>query len=599
MTTTVPDSEAGLFDVFDRDCDADPARPAIIEGAHTMTYADLRAQVDALAARLHGLGVGSEDVVGVCLPRSRWSIVAALAVLRAGAVYCPLPTDIPAHRMQSLTARARPRAVIATSETADLFAGVTVISPTTTHPSHRFPTGGVIRPATAAAIVFTSGSTGTPKGVVDTYAALAHHLNLARHRFGIDGTSIVLFKTATTFDLSFYEMLLPPLSGATVIVAPPGDELDPDALLQRINHHHVTFLTAVPTMLALLVAHTGTAAITALQTVVACGERLDASLAAAAHRAFPRAQLINAYGPTEATVAVTTAIIDTVVDNPVTVGHPLPGTAIRVLDNTLRHCTPAQTGDIYLTGTQLARGYLGAPDMTSTRFVADPVGDHGETMYHTGDRGYRTSGGHIYVTGRNDSQVKYNGHRIELPGIETILLSHPAVTTAAVIPEHRDGVVTQLHAHVGGDTDPQTLRQHLLHHLPPSHIPSPITVHATLPTTTAGKIDRNALRTTPATTAPGEFPPPAHPQRYREPLAEQLLELISTISGHHVASLDANLVSEGLTSATSSPSSPVSTTRGTAPSPPHASSSTPLHERSSTRSTTAPPAPPRPPSWCT
>ena len=541
---TVTDS---LFELFDAACRRHPHRVALIDEATEWDLDGVRRGVFALAEHLEDAGIGPEQVVAVDVSRGAWSVIAPLAVLHAGGVYLPVDRRAPHVTRRATVERARPSVVVhdGDSDLLDLPGTSTLdvrqlrIDPA---PGERRPRPV---PEDAASItVFTSGSTGRPKGVVDTRRALVHHMAEARALLDVGFESTVLFCSAPTFDLSFYEMLLPTLSGARVVVAPENAVERPAEMLRLISRHSVTFVAAVPTVLSMLTSTAGAATFPSVTKIVSCGERLDPSVADGARETFPNALVVNAYGPAECMVAVSATAVERAPRPPISSGPPITGSSLLVLDAQLNPTAPDEVGDIYIAGEQLARGYLEDPVTTAARFVAAPFPLTGTRMYRTGDRGFLSSSGHVRITGRDDHQVKWNGVRIELGAVEHALSEHPDVVVAAVVPAWDGDRITRLDAHVvaGPLADPREITSFAADRLPRSHRPSSVTCHDAFPMTAGGKIARDRLVPATREDAPSSTGVAFAPDESR------VADLVDQIAGHRPRSMDIDLVDAGVSS---------------------------------------------------
>ncbi|HEU4545013.1 MAG TPA: non-ribosomal peptide synthetase, partial [Microlunatus sp.] len=352
-------------------------------------------------------------------------------------------------------------------------------------------------PDDAAYVVFTSGSTGAPKGVVVPHGAIVNCLRANRRWEPLSADDRVLFKAAVTFDVAVREVFWPLVQGATIVVAAPGGQRDPGYLADLVRRESITTVDFVPSMLpAFLDLHP--APYPALRRITCGGEVLAPELARRVHDVLGIA-VQNFYGPTEAAVEVTTwpwSPAETEGTGSVPIGRPGINTGVLVLDERLEPSPVGTIGELYLSGTQLARGYLGRPGLTAERFVADPHGPAGARLYRTGDRGRWRPDGVLEFAGRDDGQVKVNGRRIELGEIEAALRSHPAVSDGVVTDtEHRPGDI-RLTAYAvpraGASLDPAELRAHLSRALPRPLVPAVVVLDA-LPLTKHGKLDRAAL----------------------------------------------------------------------------------------------------------
>ncbi|MFI6937384.1 amino acid adenylation domain-containing protein [Streptomyces sp. NPDC050287] len=382
-----------------------------------LTYAELDAQSAGLARRLAALGAGPERVVAVELPRSADLVVALVAVLRSGAAYLPIDVDLPEARRATMIDDAQPVAVID---------GSGIPNGTPTEDDLPAP-----EPGSPAYVIYTSGSTGKPKGVVVEHRAIANRLLWMQHQFGLSPDDRVAQKTPCGFDVSVWEFFWPLLQGAALVVAEPGGHRDPAYLARFFQEERITTAHFVPSMLEVFVDEPE-AARNSLRRVVCSGEALPSALVER-WASVSDVPLWNLYGPTEAAVDVTAWRCTPGGSGEVPIGTPVWNTQIHVLDHALRPVPAGVPGELYLAGDQLARGYLGRPDLSAGRFVANPFGESGSRMYRTGDLVRRAPGGEVVFLGRSDDQVKVRGVRIELGEISAALSAHDGVRTSAVI----------------------------------------------------------------------------------------------------------------------------------------------------------------------
>ncbi|MFF2397096.1 amino acid adenylation domain-containing protein [Nocardia sp. NPDC058114] len=478
--------------------------PAVTANGVTLSFGAFDSRVHRLARWLIDEGVRPETVVAVAMTRGIESIVTAHAVCRAGGVYLPLDPHSPAQRADRILATSRAalvlttaadnfttdRASVAQVEALDLsgFADTSVSDLDRLAP---------LLPRNAAYLLFTSGSTGEPKGVSVSHEAITSTFEWMqrRHRFGAGDT--VLYRTAATFDASLLELFLPLLVGARVVAAPVSGRLDrdPHYLADLMATERVGMVQLTSSMLTVLAEEADLSGCTALRCVITGGEPLPPPTAARI-RALTGARVHNLYGPTEAAVCITHHETSGADRGNVPIGLPAGGADVRVLDTELRPVAVGVIGELYLTGTQLARGYLARPARTAGSFVADPLG-HGERMYRTGDLVSWGPHGELDYVGRADSQVKLRGQRIELGEIEAALLSCPGVAHSAVIlREDTPGdqrLAAYLVAKADTDIDIATVRSGLRARVPAYMVPAAFVVLDHIPRTTSEKIDRKAL----------------------------------------------------------------------------------------------------------
>ncbi|WON75750.1 enterobactin synthase subunit F [Serratia sp. UGAL515B_01] len=490
-----------------------PAAPALADKHYQFNYRETREQVVALAQRLLEYGVQPGDIVAVALPRSVFLSLALMAIVEAGAAYLPLDTGYPDERLGMMLEDAKPRLIVTEAlrrsrftDFGDVLVYDAPLQPVTSA-NIQGPT-----PHHPAYVIFTSGSTGRPKGVLVGHQAIVNRLLWMQHQYPLAADDVVLQKTPCSFDVSVWEFFWPLMVGAQLVMAPPEAHRDPQQLLALIAHHKVTNLHFVPSMLAAFVSALDSEQATAdcqpLRRVFCSGEALPAELCRQ-WQSRTRIPLHNLYGPTEAAVDVTWhsasgGSLAAVTGANVPIGQPVWNTGLRILDNRLQPVPPGVAGDLYLTGVQLAHGYLARPDLTASRFVADIAGNGGR-MYRTGDVARWLPDGTVEYLGRSDDQLKIRGQRIELSEIDHALLSLPGVyqavahalviegTVADTLGSDARQLVGYLVAQPGVRLDSEALRTALAERLPPHMVPVALVEMAALPLSANGKLARNAL----------------------------------------------------------------------------------------------------------
>ncbi|ULR48216.1 non-ribosomal peptide synthetase [Streptomyces deccanensis] len=461
-----------------------PEAVALVFEDEELTYAELDERANRLAHALIARGAGPERIVALALPRSTELIVAEVAVLKSGAAYLPIDHDYPADRIAYMLGDARPVCMVTTGETArdlpDPAEGMTLLeldAPATAaelagrpvHDPTEADRGAPLTVLNAAYVIYTSGSTGRPKGVVLAHGGVAKLVATQSERFGIGPHSRVLQFASPSFDVAFWDLCLGLLSGGRLVVVPAERRVPGAPLADYANAHGITFMILPP---ALLAAMPDDVELPPTATLLAGTERVSPELVGRYARGR---MMFNAYGPTEATTNSTLGLCDP--DIPagaiVPIGVPDPGTRAYVLDAFLRPVPAGVTGELYLGGAGLARGYLGRPDLTAERFVADPFGEPGERLYRTGDLVRWRADGRLEFLGRADAQVKIRGFRIEPGEIESVLRGHPAVDqVTVVVREDRPGdrrlaayVVPALDAPREADADARVEEWKELHEL--------------------------------------------------------------------------------------------------------------------------------------
>jgi amino acid adenylation domain-containing protein len=493
----------------------DPGAPALLADGQVLSYAELDARANRLAHHLIANGVAPETPVGLSLPRGTDQIVALLAILKAGGAHVPLDPSYPPERLGWMLADAGAALLVTDRATRAPWCPDTLpailLDEAAEGLAHRPATAPrvPVRPDNTAYVIYTSGSTGRPKGTVVTHRGVTGMLAGA-HRAAPTGPGHrVLQFASASFDAAFWETAMALCNGAALVLAPAEQLLPGPALTGTLTERGITHVTLPPAVLAVLPP----GGLPRGLVLFTAGEKCPAELAA---RWAPDRMMFNAYGPTEATVCSTVSERLDGAREPA-IGEPVPGTGALVLDAGLRPVPDGVTGELYLVGQGLARGYHGRAALTAERFVACPYGPAGERMYRTGDVVRRTPGGGLRFLGRADHQIKVRGFRAEPGEIERELTRHPGVAQAVVVAVGREQR-RRLTAHVvtaaGHAPTAAELRDHLARRLPPQLVPSAFAFPASLPLTANGKTDRRALES--AEAAPPAQDPRAAPRSAAE-----------------------------------------------------------------------------------
>ncbi|WP_338927323.1 non-ribosomal peptide synthase/polyketide synthase (plasmid) [Mycetohabitans endofungorum] len=521
--TTAPDpAHPCIHQLFEAQVQRSPDATALVYETQTLSYAQLNAQVNRLAHRLIELGVKPDARVAICVERSPAMVVGLLAIMKAGGAYVPLDPAYPCERLAHILADTG--SAIALADTAGqsalgdaVMASFTVLDPNVL--PERAATNPQVPELTArhlAYVIYTSGSTGMPKGVMVEHAQITHlfdvtQLDDAQKRdqasmkhpvwmqqaYGLTPDDRVLQKAPLTFDVSVWECFCTLLNGATLVVAAPGVHRDPSALMELMIRQRITTVHFVPSMLSMFLATDGVQRCTAVKRVLCTGEALTSTHVRLCQRLLPHAQLHNLYGPTEATIGVAAWTCPAeYTEDTIPIGRPIAHNRLYLLD---RHGQPVPlraTGELYISGASVVRGYLNGPDLTAERFLLDPFSDReGARMYKTGDLARYRPDGNLEFLGRNDHQVKIRGLRIELGEIKTCLVRHPQVQEAVVL-ALGEGMDKRLVAYVVAEPDDalaSTLRAHVAARLPEYMVPAAFVRLDALPLTPNGKLDRRAL----------------------------------------------------------------------------------------------------------
>ncbi|MGW2677748.1 amino acid adenylation domain-containing protein [Streptomyces sp. NPDC001436] len=521
-----------LPDAFEAQVRRDPGRVALVGEHETLTYEEFNRRANRLAHWLVERGAGPERLVAVKVPRSVDLMVAIYAVVKAGAAYVPVDTELPEDRVRLVLDSADPLLVL-DAALPDV-SGYPDTDP-----------GRELSPDHAAYVIFTSGSTGRPKGVQVSHRAILNRLRWGLSYFDVTEEDRVLLSTTASFDVSVPEIFAPLQVGAAVVIARPDGRRDPAYLAGLIRRERVTGADFVPSLLEAFTAEPAAKDCDSLRWIEVAGEAFPPALADKAAALLPGLGVYNLYGPTEASVEVT-AHRHVPGAQRVPIGTPVWNTQVYVLDAALRPVAPGVPGELYLAGTGLARGYLGQTALTSERFVANPFGPPGSRMYRTGDVVRWNGDGAVEYLGRSDFQVKLRGFRIELGEIEQVIAAHPDVDSAvALVREDRPGdqrlvvYVVPAAGSTPGRPDPAALTDLARAHLPEYMVPSAVVPLAELPTTPSGKLDRKAL---PAPDLPARAEAGRGP---RNPTEEVLCRLFAELLGVDEIGIDADFFDHG------------------------------------------------------
>ncbi|HSL47729.1 MAG TPA: amino acid adenylation domain-containing protein, partial [Candidatus Deferrimicrobiaceae bacterium] len=475
-----------------------PEALAVAGETERLSYGELEARSNKLAHHLRARGVGPEVVVGLCLARSPDLVVALLAILKAGGAYLPLDPTYPRERLAFMLEDAGARLLITDTTLADrlpdharvcLDAEADAIARRPAPP----PAHG-LDPRNPAYVIYTSGSTGRPKAVVVEHASFANKIVALAQSFDVKPEFRSALVISCGFDASIEQTLLPLIGGGAVVVISDAAREAPDRFWHEVKRHGVSFISCVPSYLDSVLPQ---APPTLLLNHLALGGE---TFTRAFHREIVRhlkvAHVTNLYGPTEATIdAVAFAVTGEEPGPDIPIGRPLSNYRVYVLDGGLVPVPVGVSGELYVAGSGLARGYVGRAGLTAERFVADPFGAPGSRMYRTGDVARWRRDGVLEFLGRADAQVKVRGFRIEPGEIEACLLRDGAVAQAVVVarPDRAGQLVGYVVAAPGARPDAAALRAHVAEHLPDHMVPAAVVVLERLPLTPNGKLDRRAL----------------------------------------------------------------------------------------------------------
>lgn len=528
-----------LHELFEAQVERTPEGIAVDYDGQQLSYRELNQRANQLAHYLRTLSVAPDALVGVCMERSLEMVVALYGVLKAGGAYVPIDPEYPEERIAYMLEdagfsvlltqrRVLDRLPACSAKTLCLDDGWDQIA--------RYEEGNpakVTTPGNLAYMIYTSGSTGKPKGAMNTHRAICNRLLWMQDQYQLTPADRILQKTPASFDVSVWEFFWPLLTGARLVLAKPGGHQDPAYLISLMTEQRITVAHFVPSMLAIFLAEPRAERCVSLRHVICSGEALPFNLQEQFFRLLP-AQLHNLYGPTEAAVDVTHWTCRRHNQrNIVPIGRPVANTQIYILDRYLQPVPIGVSGDLYIGGVQVGRGYHNRPELTAEKFLPDPFSADPEArMYKTGDLCRWLEDGNVEYIGRSDFQVKVRGLRIELGEIEAVLDRHEAVRQCIVVAREETPADKILVAYVEPrqmEVAPAVgdLRAYLSEHLPAYMIPSIFVVMEKLPLSPNGKIDRKALPPPKQgrVDVAGKFVAP------RDPLEQMLAQIWSEILG--------------------------------------------------------------------
>jgi amino acid adenylation domain-containing protein len=445
-----------LHELITEQCRRTPSAAAVLFEGEEVSFAELDRWSSQLALRLNRLGVGPDTRVAVCMQRCPGLVAALLGVLKAGGAYVPLDPGYPAARLSYLLGDCGAAVLVTDESSAGRLPGFrgTVLNMTELSADADDEFRPVlVRPDDLAYVIYTSGSTGSPRGAMNSHRAIVNRLRWMQRTFGLTAADRVLQKTPISFDVSVWEFFWPLMTGTTLVLARPEGHRDPCYLATLIAREQVTTVHFVPSMLRLFLDEPLVARCDSLRRVICSGEELPYAL----QRRFfeiSGAELHNLYGPTEAAVDVTAWRCDR--DDPgprVPIGRPVDNTAIYVLDTHGEPTPIGVPGELCIGGVQVARGYLGRPDLTDERFISDPFSSQpGGRMYRTGDLARWRADGVLEYLGRQDRQVKIGGVRVEPGEVEAAMREHPSVRDIVVVARTEEDPGDSAAAGIPGNT---------------------------------------------------------------------------------------------------------------------------------------------------
>jgi D-alanine--poly(phosphoribitol) ligase subunit 1 len=477
-----------------------PEATAIRTPDGQLSYGELADRIERLAQVLAGNGLGPERVCAIAVDRGVDAVIAMAAVARAGGAFLALDPDLPHARLDAMCRTAGAWMLVTTTALAarrTLPVAGPVIPVDAPPPAAPVPLPRVT-PRTLAYVSHTSGSTGTPNAVLVEHGGLRSYLRAVGADNGLGPGTVALQVAPIGYDASIRDVFAPLVAGGCVVLVPRASLLRPDEFAATVHTFGVTTLLSVtPSFLGFLTGHEGAAAaLRRIELTVSSGESLLPFLTSGGRRLLP-GRLVNQYGPTECTMTSTRYPVPA---DPVPaldlIGTPIDRVSVWLLGPDLQPVPDGAVGEVHIGGAGVARGYGGRPGLTAERFVPDPFGPPGARLYRTGDLARRHADSNLVYLGRVDRQLKIRGYRVDPAEIEGALLSHPAVTGAALTATGDERGRVALTAHVAGrlaDVSDAALRAHLAESLPPYMMPRRFVRIARVPTTHSGKTDRTLL----------------------------------------------------------------------------------------------------------
>src|SRR6266481_6073380 len=521
--------QKGIAELFEEQVKRSATAVAVEYEGKRLTYEELNGRANQLGHYLRKRGIEQESRVGICIERSLEMVVGILGVLKAGGAYVPLDPGYPEDRLEYMVEDSGVSLLLVQQRTRDLVGKGSGLEQVVLNEYEEKAwelirgesrenlgrdgsgsgneEGGYGKQLTY--VIYTSGSTGKPKGVMIAQEAILYRLWWAMERFPLGAGDEVLQKTAFSFDASVWEMLVPLLRGARLVMARPGGQQDSQYLVETVEKQKITVLQLVPSMLGVWLQERGIEGCgKTLKWVFSGGEALTLELVERFRLKLPGVQLENLYGPTEASIDAINWSCEGELDGEqvyVPLGRPLTNAQIYIVNEELALAPVGVAGEIHIGGAGLARGYTGKPELTAERFIPNPFASReGERLYRTGDLGRFRPDGMIEFLGRKDEQVKIRGYRIELGEIEAELARHESVKEAAVAVQDGSGekrlvgyvVLKAAGQGVAGQMEKPgegTLKEYLSWNLPEYMVPAVIMELEQLPRSSSGKLNRTAL----------------------------------------------------------------------------------------------------------
>lgn len=499
-TSCIYPSDKTIIDFFEAQVKHTPDKVAIIFGNNSWSYAELNRKASQIAALIISRDVKKGEVVGIMVKRSLEMMAGILGILKAGAAYLPIDSNDPEERIANMFSDCGVSLLLTNKETDLSFEGVDVLNISTVEDRIPMHSTVVVSPADPVYVIYTSGSTGRPKGVKVSHTAVVNRLNWMQKSYPLASDDVVLQKTPYTFDVSVWEIFWWTMGGSSLVLLDPGEEKNPQTIINTINKYQITVLHFVPSMFSSFleaIRPEDKAMLKSLKQVFCSGEALMLSHVESFNsliQPFSGAKLSNLYGPTEATVDVSYFDCANLKGHTsVPIGKPIDNIKLYVVDGNDNLVPIGVPGELLIAGVGLAMGYQEREELTKEKFNKFAI--TGERVYRTGDMVALLKDGNIAYYGRNDNQIKIRGYRIELGEIETALMTVSGIKQVAALIKKDTANDNYICAYYKGESSltNEVLREKLKKKLPDYMIPSVFKRLDMFPLTSSGKTDRKAL----------------------------------------------------------------------------------------------------------
>ena len=490
-----------LHELIEKQVSRNPDTEAVRFEKERLCYSELNDRSNQCGHYLRALGIGPNKIVGIVMERSMEMVIALLSILKSGGAYLPLDPSFPEERLNLILEDAGVSIVLTQKKHEGLLENFDgTVFKLDSHwgfltKESKTNLETITSPNDLAYVIYTSGSTGTPKGCMISHKAICNRLIWMHEHYQVTDQDRILQKTPFTFDVSVWEFFLPLLSGACLVIAKPKGHQDNSYLIEKIRKEQVTFCHFVPSMLRFFLNQTTVTECDSLVHVFTSGEALSFDLVKKFKKKLS-AKLHNLYGPTEAAVDVTFWECEERTDKKVPIGRPISNIRIYILNSELKQLPIGVTGELYIGGVGLAKGYLNRPELTEKKFVKNPFSEEPDSrLYRTGDKARYLPDGNIEFLGRIDFQVKLRGFRIELGEIQATLRKHEAIEDAIVVIKEEETEDPKLVAYTitKKEVASKQIKDFVGKSLPEYMVPNIIVPLDSMPVTQHGKTDRKSL----------------------------------------------------------------------------------------------------------